>query len=175
MRYLSSRFTLLALAALWSVNGEAHDGTVNVTGTIVDKTCAVSADSKNLLVSFGDVSSKTFARAGDGSRYEPFTLNLEHCGSAATHVTVTFNGNPDSHNTDLLALTPAEGGATGVAVGLYDSDKDLIPLGQPGGGGQLTPNQASVAINFYARYLATGEAVSAGPANASATFMLNYA
>lgn len=165
----------LSLLILWEPSGFAHDGTVNVTGSIIDKTCVVSADSTNLLVTFGDVSSKTFARPGDGSRYEPFTINLERCGAGASNVTVTFTGNVDSRNPALLALTPVTGGASGVAIAIYDREKNFLSLGQPGNGTDLIPNQASVMLKFYARYIANGEAVSAGPANSSATFMLNYA
>ncbi|TNV17207.1 fimbrial protein [Buttiauxella sp. B2] len=175
---LLSRFAalfLFALFALWATSSSAHDGSVNITGSIVDKTCAVSADSKSLLVTFGDVSRKTFARAGDASRYEPFAINLEKCGAGASNVTVTFTGNADSRDPALLALTVVAGGATGVAIAIYDSEKEQIPLGQPGGGSDLAPNQASVTLNFYARYLANGGTVASGPANSSATFMLNYA
>jgi type 1 fimbria pilin len=169
------RYAILFLSAFWATSSFAHDGTIYVTGRIVEKTCVVSADSKNLLVTFGDVSNKTFARAGDGSRYEPFNINLQDCGAGASNVTITFNGHADSNNPSLLTLTPDVGVATGVAIALYDSDKNLIPLGQSGGSTDLMPNQASVALQFYARYLANGDAVSSGPANASATFMLNYA
>jgi type 1 fimbria pilin len=167
-------FALIGLLALVSgAHGETYN--LQLTGTILSRTCAVSAESSSLLVTFGNVNSTRFARQGDGSRYEPFTIKLEHCGAKASNVTVTFNGAPDSHNPALLTLTPEAGAATGVAIALYDSDKNLIPLGQSDSGTQLIPNQASVLINFYARYLANGDAVSSGSANASATFMLNYA
>lgn len=169
------QYIVLLMAGVWAAPSPAHDGTVNVTGKIVDNTCAVSAESSSLLVTFGNVSSKRFARQGDGSRYQPFTIKLERCGASASNVSVTFYGDADSHNPALLRLTPEAGVATGIAIALYDNDKNLIPLGQPGGGIPLTPNQTSVWLNFYARYLANGDSVSSGPANASATFMLNYA
>lgn len=174
------RMSIFGLAALaWFALGAttcfAHDGTITVTGSIVNKTCTVSSDSTVLLVTFGSVSRKTFARAGDGTRYEPFTVNLENCGAGASHVTVTFNGEVDSHDPSLLAIEQGDAGASGVGIALYDREKNLIPMNSPGGGTDLVPNQASVALLFYARYLANGDAVSAGPARASATFTLNYA
>ncbi|MFI3014248.1 fimbrial protein [Klebsiella aerogenes] len=172
---LLSRCAISTLLTLWAAHGTAHDGTVNVTGRIVDKTCVVSADSTTQLVTFGNVSSKTFSRSGEGSRYEPFTINLEKCGAGASNVSVTFSGNADGRNPALLALTPAPGSATGMAIALYDSKKNQLPLSQAGGSTDLSPAQASVALLFYARYLANGEPVSSGTANASATFMLTYA
>ncbi|CAM3997326.1 fimbrial protein [Rahnella bruchi] len=165
----------LSLLMAWSGAISAHDGEINITGRIVDKTCSVSADSLNSLVTMGSVSSKQFARAGDGSRYEPFTLTLEKCGDAASNVSVTFSGSADTHNSDLLAIEQTEGSAAGIGIALYDHDKKLIPLNQASAGTALLPHQAQVMLAFYARYLANGDEVSVGTANTSATFVLNYA
>ncbi|ADO46911.1 fimbrial protein [[Enterobacter] lignolyticus] len=170
------RFALAACVSLaMMAQPQAHQGTVYVTGTITDNTCAVSPDSKNLTVPMGDVSSKQFSRAGDGSRYEPFVINLEKCGGAASGVTVHFAGTSDSRNPALLALTGGAGYAAGVGVGIYNPDKSLIPLGAESGNTPISPNQATVALHFYARYIADGDSVAAGTANASATFVLTYA
>lgn len=163
------------LALMVMAQSQAHQGTVYVTGTITDNTCAVSPDSKNLTVPMGDVPSKAFALAGDGSRYEPFAINLEKCGGAASGVTVHFEGPSNSKNPGLLALTGGAGYATGVGVGIYNQDKSLIPMGQESQKMPLTPNQATATLNFYARYIADGDRVAAGIANASATFVLTYA
>ncbi|WP_455428392.1 fimbrial protein [Dryocola sp. LX212] len=160
---------------LWLPVSWAHDGTVNVTGSITDNTCTVSPDSKALTVSMGTVSSKTFSRAGDGAAYQPFNIVLEKCGGAASSVSVSFTGTADSQNTSLLSLTGGEGYATGLAVGIYDRDKNFIPLNTAGEETGLTPNQPSVTLNFYARYVASGAAVTPGIANAAGTFMLIYA
>lgn len=170
-----TRLLMLSPLALWTPAGAAHDGVINVTGKIVDKTCAVSADSKNMLVTLGSVANKQFARAGEGSPYQSFTINLEKCGAAASNVTVTFSGSSDSDDPRLLALAQDTGSATGMGIAIYDGEKKLIPLNQPGASTPLSPGQPSVTLNFYARYLANGDAVASGSANASATFTLNYA
>lgn len=153
----------------------AHDGAVYVTGTITDNTCEVSPDSHNFTVNMGNVASKVFYRAGDGTRYEPFTIHLEKCGGAASGVTVHFEGPTDSHNPDLLALNGGISYASGMGVGIYNQDKSPIPMGKESAQTKLTPYQASVALGFYARYIADGSTVTAGTANASATFVLTYA
>lgn len=170
-----SLFFCLVSGLLWIPVSEAHDGTVNITGTIADNTCTVSQDSKAMTVSMGDVSNKTFSRPGDGSAYQSFSISLEKCGGAASRVSVTFSGAADSENNDLLALTGGAGYATGMGIGIYDAEKNLIPLNQPGEETTLTADQASVTLNFFARYVASGATVSAGTANASATFKLTYA
>ncbi|WP_238485345.1 fimbrial protein [Rahnella ecdela] len=170
-----ARIAVLMAMSLWAENTLAHDGEINISGKIVDKTCTVSADSTQVLVSLGSVASKQFARPGDGTRYEPFSLHLEKCGSTASHVSVTFTGTPDSHDPALLALTQEAGSATGMGIALYDSNKNQIPMMQAEAGTDLVPYEATVTLNFYARYLANGDVVSAGEANAATTFVLNYA
>lgn len=152
----------------------AHDGRVYVSGTITDNTCTLSPDSENIDVEMGSVSNRQFARAGDGANWQPFAINLENCGSTASGVTVSFSGTANSHDPHLLALTPGDGNATGVAIGLYDNNKTAIPLGDDSASQPLSSGQASVHLQFYARYIADGEAVAAGTANASATFVLAY-
>lgn len=153
---------------------QAHDGRVYVSGTITDNTCSLSPDSENINVSMGAVSLRQFYRAGDGSAWQPFAIDLQNCGSTASGVTVSFSGTADSGNTALLALTAGDSGASGIGIALYDQNKTLIPLGQESDVVTLTPGQASAHLQFYARYLADGGAVAPGNANASATFILAY-
>ncbi len=169
--FLSS-VTLLLLNNTQAV---AHDGTINITGDITDNTCIVSPDSKNFAVEMGNVASKQFHQTGDATRYEPFSIYLEKCGAAASGVTVTFTGPTNSLNPDLLALNGGAGAATGMGLGIYNPDKTLLSIGKESEQTTLTPDEASVTLSFYARYVADGASVTSGNANTSATFLLTYA
>ncbi|WP_228011653.1 fimbrial protein [Enterobacter asburiae] len=162
---------------LWlaGFNATAHDGTINVLGKIIENSCAVTADSKTLNVDLGSVTSKQFARAGDGSVFEPFAINLEKCPTAVKTITVHFEGTADSKNADLLALTTGASSAAGVGVGIYNADRSLIPFGDESTKFTPAEGETTVTLNFYARYVANGGTVTAGTANASATFVLTYA
>lgn len=176
MKYLQTSIYLGSVILMVMANNVlAHDGVVNISGKITDNTCTVSPDSKNFTVTLGNVASKQFYQAGDGTRYEPFSINLEKCGGAASGVTVAFNGEKDNRNTELLAIQSVIGVASGIGIGIYDKDKNLIPVGTNSPQTKLSPNQASVTISFYARYIADGGEVAAGIANSSATFTLTYA
>lgn len=164
----------VAYFALTLGKAGAHDGRVYVTGSITDNTCTLSPDSENIDVDMGSVSNRQFYQAGDGSAWQSFTINLQNCGSTASGVTVSFSGTADGRNTDLLALTEGADDASGIGIGLYDKDKNLIPLGQESEVMALTSGQASANLQFYARYIADGSKVVAGTANASATFILAY-
>ncbi|KNC06507.1 fimbrial protein [Klebsiella sp. RIT-PI-d] len=166
-------FLILILAMSCVV--QAHSGRVYITGTITDNTCTLSPDSENIMVSMGSVSNRQFYQAGAGAAYQQFTITLENCGSTASGVTVSFSGTPDSQNPDLLALTAGADNASGVAIALYNDDKSPIPIGDLSQRKTLIGGQSLAQLNFYARYVANGQAVVAGTANASATFILTYA
>ncbi|POP41351.1 fimbrial protein [Superficieibacter electus] len=169
MKYL----LLLILVICFGV--QAHDGRVYITGTITDNTCTLTPDSENITVNMGSVSNRQFYQAGAGAAYQPFSINLENCGSTASGVTVSFSGTEDPKNPDLLAIAAGAGNASGVGIALYNSDKSLIPAGENSRMQPLIGGQSSVHLTFYARYVADGNAVVAGEADASATFVLTYA
>lgn len=167
-------FACMAYCIVALGKADAHDGRVYVTGTITDNTCTLSPDSENIDVAMGSVSNRQFYQAGDGSAWRPFVIDLQNCGSTVSGVTVSFSGTANQRNADLLALSEAADDATGIGIALYDSDKNLIPLGQSSEVLALSPGQSSAHLQFYARYIADGGAVMAGTANASATFILAY-
>ncbi|EFC54115.1 TPA: fimbrial protein [Enterobacter cancerogenus] len=154
---------------------QAHDGTVYINGKIKQRTCTLSPDSQALLVRMGSVQNNLFTRVGDSSRYESFTINLESCQGSKQNLSISFEGTPDKRNPSLLALTPAAASATGIGIGIYNQDKTLIPMGNASA--TLTPAPASdtIAFVFFARYVSTAADVTTGTANASTTFIVNYA
>lgn len=154
---------------------QAHNGRVYITGAITDNTCTLTPDSENITVNMGNVSNRQFYQPGAGGAYQPFSINLENCGSTASGVTVSFSGTADSQNPDLLAIAAGAGNASGVGIALYNNDKSPVSLDGNSRMQPLIGGQTSVHLNFYARYVADGSAVVAGEADASATFILTYA
>lgn len=152
----------------------AHDGTVNISGTIQDNTCELSPDSQNKSVDMGTVVGSQFSRTGDFSTAKTFTLNLQNCGPAASEATVTFSGTANAQNAELYALEAGADSASGLALGIYDSDGQRIAPGETSAGVVLKPGQDSVAMAFSARYVAVMDSVTAGSANVTVTFIVNY-
>lgn len=161
-------------ALLFCTTLQAHDGTVNITGTIRSNTCTVSQESNGQTVQMGQVASNLFNHAGTTTPPQSFTLNLLDCGSAVNTVAVTFTGTPDQHNRAVLALDSDPGCATGIGIELLDKNKDPLPLSITSPPTSLPSGQTTLSLVFYAQYIATGSTVMAGTANASATFTLVY-
>lgn len=166
------------LAAMLFATGSAAQAddpyNLQITGTILSKTCELSSASKNQTVQLGSINSAWLARTQAGPRYEPFTLELENCGKLASHISVTFSGSASAQNPALLAITAGPDNAQGVAIELYDRDKTPLALNTEGDATPLTASQPSVTLAFYARYVTDGTPLRAGAANATATFVLRY-
>ena len=173
--FLRLFFFCIILMHLGSASTMAHDGTVYIVGTVKSKTCIISPDSENLIVRMSDVATGQFTNQKNNTPWEHFAINLENCGAGLNNISTHFEGTPNQGNADLLSLTGGPGYASGVAIGIYNPDKTLIPLGDESQLFTLSNIQLTATLDFYARYLADGGAVSPGTANAAATFILTYA
>ncbi|QNQ55470.1 fimbrial protein [Serratia liquefaciens] len=165
--------TLLA-GAVFSFGAYAADGTITITGEIIDAGCNIngSGTSPNIPIVLGQISKTGFTDAGDTSGAKAFDIRLSSCPSSITGATVSFSGPADTANNQILAVT---GGAAGVGVGLYEENATtLIPLGTSSVSKTLTANAAD--FRFYAKYVATAAqgGIKAGQANANADFTINY-
>ena len=164
------------LCFTWAISllAQAHDGTVNVQGTILDNTCIVSAATQQQTVPLGDISAKQFSASGSASSPVAFVIDLQDCGAAASGVDFTFGGVPSSADETLLALESGSGSAADIAIELQDANHQRLPLNQASTTYKLDPARADNPFTFYARYIATANSVTSGEANATATFTLTW-
>ncbi|NDJ57535.1 type 1 fimbrial protein [Enterobacteriaceae bacterium 4M9] len=167
MRYLFVAFLLSVCPLAWS-----YDVTININGIISESGCELDSRSKSFTVTLGDVVSTSLRGRGATSTAIPFSLFLINCNSLAHAVVVTFNGTPDATDDRLLKIFDEEGSASGVGIEILDHNNQAIAINSPAESHPLIPN-ADAQLQFYARYKSTG-AVTAGPANAVATFTLEY-
>ncbi|HFZ8995712.1 TPA: fimbrial protein [Citrobacter freundii] len=151
----------------------AHDGNVNISGSIQDNTCIVAPDSQELQVPLGVISSKQFTSKGVGSQPIAFVIDLQQCGTAAAGVSFTFTGTADTDDNSLLALDGSEH-AGGIGVEIQNADHVRLALNQSTQQYTVDPDQADNKFTFYARYLATADQVTSGDAAATATFSLTW-
>ncbi len=165
--------------SLWALSLSAvyaHDGQVNVTGTITAASCNVEPDSKNQSVYIGEFSASSFAAVGDTSTPAKFDIKMNGCNNSIHGATIKFSGDADSNNSSLLALTGARAGgnvATGVAVEVLDANSNPLSINTVSSGlYALTTGENT--LTFYLRYKSTLPTLTAGNAAAIMYFDLQY-
>ncbi|MDZ5731094.1 type 1 fimbrial major subunit FimA (plasmid) [Enterobacter sp. D2] len=173
------KYTLISSALLTTLllSGNASatfGGTVRFEGQVVTGACAVNANSVDQTVKMGQVRTASLANVGDMSGRQPFFIQLDDCDTAvAATAAVGFTGAADGADPLALAINGGAGAATGVGIYISDSTSSIAPL----------DGTLSTAVNlfdgtnrlpFHANYVATQTPVTAGIANAVATFNVIY-
>ena len=159
----------LSLAAM------AHDGTVNITGSIYASSCDVDSNSQTKNIRIGDFAANSFSSVGDVQGNALLSITLNNCTAEIAGGAITFSGDADTDNTTLLALSDTSGGgnmASGVGVEVLDKDGGQIPLNS-----QSKPfalSEGDNTLTFYLRYMATKIPVTAGNASSVMYFDLSY-
>ncbi|ECG8590417.1 fimbrial protein [Salmonella enterica subsp. salamae] len=153
----------------------AHDGTVNITGSIYASSCDVDSSSQNQPVNIGDFSASGFTNVGDVQGKKAFSIILDNCTAGIEGATITFGGDADGSNTKLLALsdTSSNGGmASGIGIEILDKDSAQLPINTASK--QYPLSAGNNTLNFYLSYMATSIPVTAGNASSVMYFDLSY-
>ncbi|MCU6669242.1 fimbria assembly protein [Enterobacteriaceae bacterium H4N4] len=164
----------LTAVALWQPLSQADTplGQINIQlyGNIVDFTCVAEGSDSSKAVPLGTWPTKQVATSGSRTQAIPFSLKLTGCppGSAS----ITFSGDADTTDSQLLALNDVSQ-ARNVAVEILDRDKTRLPLQQASREVNVDA-EGNAELAFYANYIATANNPQPGRADADATFMINY-
>ncbi|MFM4805363.1 fimbrial protein [Aeromonas bivalvium] len=174
------RNIVLAVSGVISAVSVAHaaiveGGTVRFNGNVVAAPCAVASESIDQVIEIGQVTTSQFTAAGQkANNNKPFSIKLMNCSdSVSGTATVAFNGAQDRDNPTLLQVGQGADAASGVALGLYESNGNLLNIGDQSRPVTLRPGQ--VEFNFMADYVSTQANVTAGDASGVATFSITYA
>jgi type 1 fimbria pilin len=148
--------------------------------TIVTPTCTVDTGSRTINVPLGKQPRSSFTGVGSTSPAQPFSIKL-NCNAGVTSEGNTLNQvhlRMDSNTAvagtpGLLNLTPGAANATGV--GIQVRDEKATPVAFGGDGVYVGQSKDGVFdVRFTARYIQTGQSVTTGSANGTATFTINY-
>ncbi|MDH6170656.1 type 1 fimbria pilin [Variovorax boronicumulans] len=160
--------------------------TTNLLGngiTILTPSCTVDLGSKNILVDFGKVPQSNFKGKGTttGDRKFNIKLNCKAGQNAQNTVLLRMDATRDlsTNEKGVLKLTQAGSRmATGVGIQVV-SDKSGRPVNFNTGVldemEQVGPSMTGpYVLPYTARYFQTGDKVTPGRANGTATFTLDY-
>ncbi len=165
---------LIATTSIFVANNAlAADGTIDFTGEIIDNACELAAGSDALKVNLGKVSKTALPNAGVTAAATKFTIKLINCPATVSTASVKFDAESYSGDDTVIALKQESGVATGVGIQITDDANTVVPLFTAS---KTYPLKEGVENNldFRARYIAKTDSVTAGLANANATFTINY-
>lgn len=166
--------TLIATTSILTSNNVlAADGTIDFTGEIIDNACELAAGSDALKVNLGKVSKTALPSANSTAAATKFTIKLINCPATVSTASVKFDAESYSGDDTVIALKQESGVATGVGIQITDDANTVVPLFTAS---KTYPLKEGVENNldFRARYIAKTDSVTAGLANANATFTINY-
>lgn len=181
MKYTNA--SILAAAALMAAAtlptaSYAADGTITFTGQITSQTCTISGNGagKNFTVALPTVSTSALATAGTTAGRTPFNIALSNCTPNSGNVSTYFEPGA-TVDTTTGQLLNAAGTATNVEIGLLNSDSSVITLGAA----QASQNSKAVALasgaatlKYFAQYVATTGAATAGTVNTTTLYSIVY-
>jgi len=176
--------TAVALILAWLPSvpalaiGELIGGDLSFRGEVVAYPCSIAPDSEQVLVDFGEISTKSLYINGK-TLPVPFSIKLQDCNPSLLYtVTVKFSGDENLNLANHLAITPAaSGGASGVGIGLLEADDTPVHLNVATTA--TTISNTIMQLNFKAFLEAEPGALSngtltTGPFTATAYYLLSY-
>lgn len=146
--------------------------TLNGTNTITSESCSVTTNPVN--VTLGDHDKSEFSGPGTGTAWQTFNINLSCVQGARINVRIDATADSDAGVPGVIKLDSDPVNASGVGVQLwYRYEDSPVQFGQeryyytsPSGGNEY--------VQLQARYYQTTQSITAGKANATATFTLSY-
>ncbi|MDQ1884175.1 fimbrial protein [Aeromonas salmonicida] len=113
-------FLLCIPLALWSIKGNAEDGTdIKFSGRVIVSPCEI--DTHSVLIDFGDVPLDSFNEHGKGG-FVSARLKLVDCPISTKKITATFSGEPETISP--LYYYRNKGTAKNIQIELKDADSN---------------------------------------------------
>lgn len=169
-------FSIIFILLTTSVNANAADSSISITGYVRDNACSVSSESKEFTINFRELATKDLKRIGQKTEEIPFHITLSPCGSSSTAVKIGFKGTADRNNTNLLMVDKGGSKASGVGIMFLDHKKTVVPINGTSSNSDwltLKPGEKNI-LTFYTQLIVSSVPVNAGFINASATFTMEF-
>jgi len=178
--------TLLTAVGTAMSTAAAEDGKITFTGSISSTTCEIEGggatvtgnSNGNFTVGLQPISATALDAAGARAGDTPFWIKLSgaECtnGKVATVYFEPAQSTNINETTGNLKNTVTTGGATNVEVGLLNGTKQAINLftGTPKSSATIANNTAK--FDFWAQYVATGGASTAGAVSTNVVYSILY-
>lgn len=175
-KFIISLLSLSLFSAGAFSAGFSESGSITFTGEIVDNTCVLSEESRDLTVELPVVTSSEFSGVGDYAGEKSFDILLNKCPKSVNTAKVSFDGERDDTSDELFKV---HGEGSGVGFAVFDNPDGRISatplkLGSQSRAYLLKPGASQ--LNFLVRYRATvpSSDINPGYVKAGGKFIITY-
>ncbi|ESK37670.1 hypothetical protein P256_02103 [Acinetobacter nectaris CIP 110549] len=169
----------LTLGLFSTVTTHATDGTINITGKILDNTCKIST--QTISVNLPTISQQSLQVANSTAGRTPFQISLSQCKSAGNLATYFEPGPTVDYLTGRLNNTSTDNPATNVQVQLLGSNNQVIPILATAEKNAQTNSQwvsvdqgGQTNLNYYAEYFTASGGATAGNVSTNVQYTIIY-
>lgn len=186
-----------------SASAFAASGTVHFRGELTQGSCQVSSDTQDQTVYLGRYSTTEFTAVGDTTASKSFNIDVTNCDPGTYTIRFDgpnpqnqpdllavdagyTGGDTDQSGNPITESADASTSASGVGIEVLNNEDQPFPIGGAAQGGNLAnftieeggngsaSGGTAYSINLKARYKSYADEVTAGQANADATFSIQY-
>lgn len=187
MNYLAKTALVTILVCGGNV-AAAEDGRITFEGTISDATCTITggdatgtSTTPDFTVHLPSISTTALSRDGERAGDTPFFIKLSGANCADGKVASVYFELGQSTNLDTATgnlkntVSTGSGGADKVQVGLLDADKSILNLNTANQSAKTKTVSGNTAqFDYWAQYVATGGAATAGQVNTEVVYSIKY-
>ena len=190
-RRLSACASIVILIMLGTREAVAADGRITFDGEVADATCLINGVDKSadLTVKLPKVTTSALAADGDTAGLQSFVLKLSGCKTASGSVYphFLFGESIDPKTNRLMNQSTGNGNARNVQIAILNEDLSPVDLAKDAGeqnvlkvelnavtSGEPATTQGEATLKFFAQYVATGGAATAGRVNANVLYAMVY-
>ncbi|EDQ2188820.1 type 1 fimbrial protein [Salmonella enterica] len=172
---MNNAMKLLAIAVLsaagMSAASAATQGTLTITGNVVDQTCEVNAAQLTRTVDLGDITQGAIKAAAQHASItsKPLVFDVTKCPASTKSVGIKFDFTADAAGNQYLSNT---GNGKGVLLGITDDTDTLVTAGGVVNAANLDTTAGTATVNAKVQAYRTAAAdtdVTAGNIASTAT------
>ncbi|ELM3433209.1 type 1 fimbrial protein [Salmonella enterica] len=172
---MNNTMKLLAIAVLsvagMSAASAATNGTLTITGNVVDQTCEVAAGQMTRTIDLGDITQGTIKAAAQHASItsKPLTFDVTKCPASTKGVSIKFDFTADAAGNQYLSNT---GKGKGVLLGITDGTDKAVQTGGTVAAANLDAKAGTATVNAKVhayRTAATDADITAGNIASTAT------
>lgn len=169
-KYFSLHLLLFALSIQSLV--QAEQVTINISAKVIESTCSISSETSDFIVTMQPADARS-STVGTPFGETPFAIKLVNCPADAGSVHVKFSGSSDANSPNLLQINNTNGtDAKGFAIGLYDKNRNNLNI--VSNATTFAVDSSEAQLDFYAAYIRTSNAYTAGKVTAVVSFDVSY-